>query len=318
METLSWIQYIFESGVCLFVFSLFYYLFLSRETFFQFNRFYLLLTPILALLIPALRIEIFEPSIPSSLALFYEAIIEAKTINYMLFSKVVSTTSATFPFSISASAFFIYPIGLIWMSLKLIIKLIRIAGIIYNGNWIKKQGYTVVKTTEKIPAASFFNFLIWSEKNNELDNTYILKHELTHIRQNHSLDNLIMEIWLIILWYNPLIYWFKRELRTTHEFIADGEAVGSKSSLYVYASLLVKYSKNKIKGNLASNFNGGMIKKRLLMLRHHNVKKQFNYKYFLTIPLLIGLFILFSFNMIDPNSINDLDKTDFLNHIMVD
>ena len=57
--------YILESAVCLACLYGFYYAFLRRETFFQWNRVFLLLAPLLSLLFPALNIPLICPTADS-------------------------------------------------------------------------------------------------------------------------------------------------------------------------------------------------------------------------------------------------------------
>lgn len=51
-------QYLIESSICLALLYAFYHLALRRESFFQFNRGYLLLAPLLAFAAPALNIRL--------------------------------------------------------------------------------------------------------------------------------------------------------------------------------------------------------------------------------------------------------------------
>lgn len=304
MVMLNWIQYIVESGVCFFALTVFYYIFLRKETFFQLNRIYLLITPVLALVIPALRIEIYESNVPVSLSLLYEILINAKTVNYYLFKQVVFTTSTSFTFSITNFAFILYPIGVMVMGSKLVLKLLQLLNIIRKSDRVKHQQYTLVLTKKPLPTASFFHFLFWGEEKNEKDNAYVLKHELMHIRQHHSLDNLTMELYLVLMWFNPLLYWYKKELRLTHEFIADSGVIGQTNSLYYYAKLLVRRSQAKPAFDLFSTFSHGKVKARIMMLTKRVTNRRSILKYLLFLPLLLGLILLFSCNMIDPYSIN--------------
>ena len=56
-------QYLIESGICFALFYCFYRLFLQRTVGYLWNRLYLLITPILALLIPGLSLDFLaEPT----------------------------------------------------------------------------------------------------------------------------------------------------------------------------------------------------------------------------------------------------------------
>ena len=61
------IQYILETLAFQLVFLMVYDLFLRKETFFQWNRVYLLLTFILSLVLPWIHVEALKTTVPLSL-----------------------------------------------------------------------------------------------------------------------------------------------------------------------------------------------------------------------------------------------------------
>ncbi len=52
----------------------------------------------------------------------------------------------------------------------------------------------------------------------------ILRHELFHVKQKHSLDILLLEIFSILLWFNPFCHFIRQELKAIHEYSADAYA----------------------------------------------------------------------------------------------
>jgi hypothetical protein len=74
---------------------------------------------------------------------------------------------------------------------------------------------------------SFFKDIFWR---NDIDldeetGKQILQHEITHIRQKHSLDKLFMQLLMCFLLDESILIPIKKELYLIHEFIADEEAV---------------------------------------------------------------------------------------------
>ena len=59
------LHYILQTIVFQFIFLVVYELLLKRETFFSYNRIYLLVTPILALILPLLKISALQNAIPA-------------------------------------------------------------------------------------------------------------------------------------------------------------------------------------------------------------------------------------------------------------
>lgn len=88
----------------------------------------------------------------------------------------------------------------------------------YRGVWLIR--------TRAMPTASFGPYLIWHPAP-DLEGPArerLLRHELAHIRQGHTYDVLLAEVFCAIFWFHPIVYLWQRELRTVHEFLADAEA----------------------------------------------------------------------------------------------
>jgi len=58
----DFIVFIYESGICLAVLFVMYWLFLKKETYFRFNRFYLLSILVVAFALPLVNLGVFENS----------------------------------------------------------------------------------------------------------------------------------------------------------------------------------------------------------------------------------------------------------------
>ena len=99
---------------------------------------------------------------------------------------------------------------------------------------------TVYFVSEKGTPFSFFKSIFWGEEMdmNSPEGRQILHHELFHVRNNHSLDIIGMEIISIICWFNPFFYLIGRELKLIHEYAADA-CVVAETNEYEYAGLLL-------------------------------------------------------------------------------
>src|SRR5205085_331813 len=89
------------------------------------------------------------------------------------------------------------------------------------------EGVCFVFTNSPGTPFSFFKYIFW---NTEIDieseaGRHILKHELAHVKEKHTLDKIFLSVALIIGWCNPFLWLIKRELNVIHEFIADQKAV---------------------------------------------------------------------------------------------
>jgi len=144
-----------------------------------------------------------------------------------------------------------------------------------------------------VPAASFFSYIFWKDAHDKSDpiQKTIMDHEMVHVRQWHSLDVIVMEIMVIVKWFNPLIYLFRNSLKTTHEFIADEYVTEQNGDKLEYANILINNSASTRIPPVSNHFYGN-IQERIKMLSTKKSARLQQFKYFAIIPLTIILFSL--------------------------
>ncbi|MEM9546906.1 MAG: M56 family metallopeptidase [Bacteroidota bacterium] len=291
-------QYLLESSFCLAVFYLFYLIFLKKETYFQFNRLYLLGTALLSLSIPLLNVDFHTASAITGASQIYPILSQVNDLQIGI-QQTISQESNVLHISISDVINWIYMAGFFIMTLKLFSGLFKLFGIINRSPKLKDQDHTLL-ISEDVPAASFFSYIFWKDKHDKSDpiQKTILDHEMVHVRQWHSLDVIIMEIMVIVKWFNPLIYLFRNSLKKTHEFIADRYVTNQMGDKFKYASILLKNSAPTNMPPISNHFYGN-IKERIKMLGTKQSSRMQQLKYFAIIPMTLVLFSLFSFDLSD-------------------
>lgn len=290
------IQYLFESTVALFSFYTLYHICLRKETFFQLNRLYLLLMPLLALCIPLLNIDIRTAQEVSDLDPWYPVIYQYQQLEQQVWGEIQDGGGAIWQLSLGDVLYWMYWIGVTIMLFRLMTSLSQLMWRINCAKQERKAGIIYLDTAHNWPAASFFSYVFWRSKSDDEKAKMILEHELVHVRQWHSLDVLLMELWVIIKWFNPIIYWYRYHLRLTHEFIADQYVVGQRGDRLGYAQLMLETKNQSTPVTLANQFNS-LTKMRLLMLAKTESKHWKKWKYLLSLPTAGLLFSLFSFNL---------------------
>ncbi len=275
-------EYLLKSSGIIAIFYGFYKIVLERETFFQSNRYFLLTGILIALVLPYINIPLYignnSKPIEDFIVLENHAIItKDETINWLtIFNKI-------------------YLIGVLFLIGKLIVNLISLGNLILKHPVEKVNGFSMVRTHQDISPFSFFNYIVFNPNQfNSKELKQIISHEKIHAFQYHSIDIIISQIISIILWFNPIIWLYKKELVQNLEFIADDKAQQESICKKNYQLLLVKTSVPKNKLALTNNFYNSLIKKRILMLHRNRSKKRNQLKYLLILPL-IAVFML-SFN----------------------
>ena len=282
------ITYFLQTSLCWLFFLIVYKLFLKRETFFVNNRWYLLITLGIGLLFPFAR-EVWESSISTSInyvvpfqggaQIFEISQIEVeKGIGYM---QIIQT---------------VFWLGFILFLSKLIKDTYSILIQIKRYPHIKYTNYTEIKTDYEHLPFSFFNYVFISDQLKFKDPEWnrILIHEISHVHGWHSLDILFVELIGTFFWWNPLIYWYKKNIRDTHEYIADAQVLKSTDT-ESYGSLLVGSAQSGLQLSLANHFIYSQLKNRIDMMLKDKSKKSMIWKYALILPALFFLVVLFAY-----------------------
>ena len=133
---------------------------------------------------------------------------------------------------------------------------------------------------------SWFNLIFISRKDYYADGAMILEHELNHIRRHHSADLAIAELFCIVMWWNPAVWFLKRELNAVHEFQADSDVIASGVSVSDYQMLLVRKAAGARMPLVGSHLNSCKLKQRFKMMREHDASKASRMKAFAVLPMM--------------------------------
>ncbi|WP_111683433.1 M56 family metallopeptidase [Winogradskyella tangerina] len=278
-------EYLLKASAVIAIFYILYKLFLQRETFFQTNRGYLLIGLLVAVLTPLIVIPIYIEYTPT--------IIE--TSNIYTITQDPQAQSNAMAIDWLQLAGIIYAIGLIFFLGKLCIELASLKVLFNRHQFFKSGSYTFIETENEIPPFSFFNWIVYNPNNyssEELE--HILNHEKAHASELHSIDIILTQLACVLMWFNPLIWLYKREVKQNLEFIADKKAQEFSNCEKSYQLILLKSSVPQHKFLITNNFYNSQIKKRIIMLHKSKSKKVNIWKYSLVLPIL-ALFLM-SFN----------------------
>ena len=161
-------------------------------------------------------------------------------------------------------------------------KLGKIIFIIIKSPKKKMPGYTAVFTGKDHGSYSFFNYAFFPNENVSHE---IVRHEMSHIEHHHSADILFVELMMIIQWFNPFIYLYKRELQSLHEYMADRDVVATGIDKQNYMMLILQQCTAVDFSNMSNNFSFLLTKKRIKMITQSKKAKGVVIKALLTLPL---------------------------------
>ncbi len=277
------IQYILESVAFQLLFLVIYDLFLKRETFFQWNRVYLLGTFVATLVLPWIKIEALKTTVSR------EFIAYPEYLWGMDMSEGIVVTETATAFNWSWYEILLYG-GMVIAALIFVFKLFQIQQLKNRGEVHYFKHFTQVVVAKSNIAFSFFSTIFLGDEILKKEHQSILQHELVHIQQRHSLDLIFFELMRIVLWFNPLVYVYQSRISELHEFIADAKVAKTHKKEH-YQNLLSQVFQTQHISFINQFFKSSLIKKRIVMLQKSKSKKVWQLKYLVLVPLIGGMLL---------------------------
>ena len=272
----------------------YYILFLKNRSFHGFNRFFLLFIPVLSFLLPALHFNLpgFWNQTGSRSPIRLLGVGQGKL-------EEAVTIYAGQHASSSLSWQFILFISSIGISCFLFYRLFKSLLFIYELRkgkpFLKLPEAIIYFVSEKGTPFSFFKSIFWGNEMdlNSPEGKQILRHELFHVKNRHSMDILLMEIFSILYWFNPFIHFIRRELQAIHEYAADYDAARETDGYHYARLLLIKISGTPL--SLTNPFFKSQIKRRITMITKNKKNNKALAGRLMILPVIFLFICLFSF-----------------------
>ena len=271
-----------------------------------FNRFFLLTSMLLALAMPLLGLlsGIEVPQMATLKQQLFNGIMLNEVIvtpdgQPMLPEVTVTTNTTPSRFSLWQVIGGLYLIGVGVMTVLFLFKLGRLVVLIIRSPKRKMDGFTAVylsavpepvegPTPSQQGSFSFFRYAFFPNENVDPD---IMRHEMSHIAHHHSLDILFAEVMMILQWFNPFIYLYKKELQSLHEYQADRDVVATGVDKKNYMMLILQQCTAVDFSGMSNNFSLILTKKRIKMITKNEKAKGLWWRLLATLPVLAILMI---------------------------
>lgn len=283
--------YLIKLSVSLSLVWLFYQLVLRRLTFYNSNRWYLLLYTAVSFLIPFIDISVLLQKNDLSGARMVELIPSVE--NYAGFTPqqqapALATQQPVMPWWIA-----VFLAGALIVLSRLLLQVFSMYRLRKRASLVSNEEVKLYEVNEAIAPFSFGNAIFVNRQlhnNEELEK--IIRHEFVHVRQRHSLDVLWGEVLCMLNWYNPFAWLIRRSIRQNLEFIADNQVVGSGVDKKQYQYLLLKVT-GGAQFRIASQFNFTSLKKRIIMMNKVRTAKVHLLRFVFVLPLAAVLLLAF-------------------------
>lgn len=276
------------------------YQLIKREPFFQLNRFYLLLSLAASFMLPFLEWSWFQFSVEQETfqklnSVYLPEVVIGK--DSASTTQMVQQQTSIDYISILENIYFLgfsIAFGLLYIKIEHVLQLIQ------EHISSTEKNFKIIYLKDCKEAFSFYNYVFVGNGICQNEQATVLAHEQEHVKLKHSLDNSFVAVLRVLMWFNPLLYYYQKELQLLHEYQADAK-VCKKYNPKKYAWQLLNTAFETQNMSLMSSFyNTSFIKNRITMLQKRNKNSQSIFKYAIVTPILL---MAFSFNLAAQSSL---------------
>lgn len=255
--------YCFQVALTLTAVFISYKLFLSKDTFHALNRAAILSGVTLSFLLPLVKLPKFltfeaESEISETVFELGTVIVSGDFVNSISYTDVL-----TYIILIGASVFFL---KLLVSTATIILKVVR------NRKIKIEQGTELIVSESVKSPISWLKYIFINSSDYRDNPREILTHEMAHIHYRHSIDLIFIDLLCCLQWFNPVIWLFRKELRSVHEFQADAAVVNSGINAKNYQILLIKKAAGRNWSSVVSSLNHSNLKNRIAMMSKKSSK----------------------------------------------
>ena len=284
--------YLLKVIICSGILFGYYWLLLRNKIYHRYNRFYLLATVALSVMMPLIQINIWHNQDTPAQSI---KLLQVVTGSGEYMDEIVLTARQN-NFTAEQIIQLFYIITCFIFCSFFIRVLLKIHSLLHRHQQTVVDNICFVNTTAKGTPFSFLKYIFWNDHidRSTVTGNQIFKHELAHVQQKHSYDKLFINAVLIFFWCNPFFWLARKELNIIHEFMADKIAV-EDSDTEAFAAMILQATYPQHCFSLTNPFFYSPIKRRLLMLTKNNNTKVGYIGRVLVLPLAVLLFAAFTF-----------------------
>lgn len=268
-----------------------YWLLMRRETRHTMVRAYLVGTLLLALLLPVFHLRLTLPTHyeasaePSDALVVWQSTPESNSMTgFMTNEGMMQVTyqqdgTGVRHLSVASTAPevrtplwkqvlpWVWLAGCVAMLALLVVRLVKLHRRLRALPCTGEEGVRISLLDDDTPAFSFGRHIVVGCKGfSESEVRQLIGHEMVHVRQAHTADLLLCQLVQVLLWFNPFVWLYGRELKRVHEYIADSEMLRADGAAD-YAELFYHQVSGKVYSPLGNTFDYGMVHRRIGMMQ---------------------------------------------------
>nr|WP_295934454.1 M56 family metallopeptidase [uncultured Dyadobacter sp.] len=290
-------DYLLKLSLSFALIALFYHFVLRNLTFYQWNRWYLLLYTALCFAVPFIDLGDTVRAYPQD-APAYAILHSIPTMNSALAPTVGRAESIQYfqpnnTKDISHWLVIGWMGGMFVMTCRLALHIISLLRIRSKSKLVSNDGVRLYHFDDDTPPFSFGNSIFYNPHLHEPDELQdMILHEYVHVRQGHTFDVIWSELLCIVNWFNPFVWLISHSVRQNLEYIADAGVLENRADAKNYQYLLLKTAMGPA-FRMANHFGFVSLKQRIVMMNKASSPRIMLSCFLFVVPLLAMLLVAF-------------------------
>ena len=299
------VLYLLETLFCSGLFLAVYHLWLAGRVPYRWCRFYLILTTLSALVIPALDIPVY----PGPTVYVRVPVVQAEMADIPAAVPLAADLSGVapgMPEGIEAPVAWALWTGRTIAALYGAVVLLSLACFVRRVASVRRlrrcseltrlPRYTLAENPSISTPFTFLRTIFLGPGYTDGERRQIICHEASHVRHRHSLERIVMELMRCLCWFNPFVWMAARSLNEVQEWEADREVLAAGFDLTQYRTVIFRQLFG-YRPDITCGLNHSFTKKRFLMMTQFNGGKYTLARFGALIPVVAGMMMLCSFTV---------------------
>lgn len=286
--------YLLQSSACMALCYLVYISFFRKETFYRYNRVFLLSAFLFSAVCPLLPVPGYawgnQAKDNTAVSVSFDDLSQPAAVNTVTVSPQAAPVLHWWDVLFQHAGAILPSVYLVVAGILLIVhilQLLKIRLLLRAGERHKEGNIIYVYLTGLKTPFSFLHFIFLDPDAYEpAELQHILLHEQAHVNQRHTIDNLLATLYCCLCWINPFAWFAKKALQLNLEYLADEAALELTSGRKSYQYSLLKTASICHPSSIANHFSKSFIKNRIVMINTAKSSRMRVWKYLLIVPVL--------------------------------
>ncbi len=260
------IAFLFEFSTLLALFGLGYLLLKSSTSSYKIQRWYIKASIFLSVVFPLI------PEFASNEILIYSLVLPETLIQANGIGEIGEQLSVQKTISLEDFLFYLIISITLFFTVRFLYSLYVIARIISKAKVDQREEITLLRSSETETPFSFLKYVVLPDNICSDPETVatVIQHEKLHVRYNHSIEKIFIELFKVLVWWHPVSWMYSKEIELLHEFQVD-EAMTSSMEFRNYKKILLQLIIDPQGPRMINPFSSN-IKKRLLKMNQEKIK----------------------------------------------